>query len=229
VSLLLREGERGLIIGQTGSGKTAGATVMIDKSPIYPKILIDTKGEPKFDRFLDGKNIHVESFGEFAKLRPKTMPDYVVIRPNPMELLEPGIIDGYLARVYNHGRPCLLYVDELYQVHGSTGRAGVGLKGVLTRGRSKGITCLMGAQRPSWIARECLTESQKFYIYRILDKRDRKSLSEIIPNFDRMTPAEKYHFYAYDAGEDSPKYYKPFEYQDVTMPDSIRLKTDGWI
>ena len=186
---------------------------MIEKSPIFPKIILDTKGEDKFDRFLTGDNIEVVKLKEFRKLQYAKLPEYTVIRPSRFELAESDLLDLYPDKIYTMGKPCFFFVDELYQLH-HNGRAGAGLLGVLTRGRSKGITFLGGCQRPTWISRFCLTESQKFYIYRLLDTRDRKNLAEIIFGFGRVKPAEKFHFHFYDANTGESRYYAPFEYVD---------------
>lgn len=65
------------------------------------------------------------------------------------------------------------------------GRAGSGLIALLTRGRSKGISVLMSTQRPAWLSRFCFTEAQKYYIYRLTDRRDSKVLGEYIRVFSK--------------------------------------------
>jgi len=216
MGLHLEPGQLGLIVGQTGSGKTAGAVSMIEHSPITPKIILDTKGEDKFDRFLTGDNLEITNIREYRKLKYNKLPEYTILRPNRFELHDSVFLDLYADKTYLFGNRLLFFADEIYQLH-NNGRAGPGLLGILTRGRSKEITFLGGCQRPTWITRFCLTETQKFYIYRLMDSRDRKNLGEVIYGFSRLSPAAKYHFYYHDANTGDTIYYSPFDYHDTPI------------
>ena len=228
MSILLSPGQRGIIIGQTGSGKTIGSIWLMQHIPIEPVIILDTKGEPSFDHIGrdDERVIHFDSAEEFTKAWKKDInAEYIIVRPDPTEIAEPLEMDDCLQEIYNKRRRCLVYIDEAYQWH-IRGQAGPGLISLLTRGRSLKISALLSTQRPAWISRFCFTESQRFYIYRIQDLRDRKTISEYVPDFSDKKIAQKYHFYYYDYEQDSARLYSP-----VPMPEKKAAvgKRERWI
>jgi len=215
MSILLERGQRGIIIGQTGSGKTVGAIVQLQSTHLFPVIIFDTKGEPAFDSIAldDEESIVYDSAADFLKNWPKkSQPDYIIVRPDMHELSDIEALDGVLQAIMHIGKKCLIYIDEAYQFH-IQGRAGAGLVGLLTRGRSKGMSVLMSTQRPAWLSRFCFTEAQKFYIYRLTDERDHKIISAYIPGFLQKSVAKKHHFYYYDNSQDESgiKYFKPVQ------------------
>lgn len=188
--LILKPGERGIYIGQTGSGKTRGAMYQLQQNPIWPIIVFDTKGENAFEELPLNKDESIEiidSMADFIKKWPrKIVADYTIVRPDGDEMATPfGIMNDGLRKIERQAMPCLLYFDELYQWH-EGGRAGSGLIGILTRGRSKGIATAMSTQRPSFVSRFCFTESQKFFFYKLQDKRDKKTIGEFVPGADEL-------------------------------------------
>ena len=211
-SLLLEKGERGIIIGQTGSGKTVGAISHLQNSSLYPVIIFDTKGEPAFDDIAldDEESVIFDSAKDFIdQWHRRKQPEYSIVRPTPEEMGDPLKLDNVLMQIYNTGKKCLIYIDECYQWH-INGRAGNGLIGLLTRGRSKGMSVLMSTQRPAWISRFCFTEAQKFYIYKLTDKRDFKILGEYIPEIEGKKIGHKYHWLYYNYSDDQGiRYFKP--------------------
>ena len=217
MSILLKSGERGIIIGQTGSGKTVGAITHLRNSNLYPVIILDTKGEPAFDSIAleDEEAVIFDSAEEFLKTwHKRNQPEYSIVRPTIEEMADPLELDAVLLRIYNMAKKCLIYIDEAYQWH-VQGRAGSGLIALLTRGRSKGISVLMSTQRPAWLSRFCFTEAQKYYIYRLTDRRDSKVLGEYIPGFFEKSVAKKHHWYYYDNSrdEDGIVYYNPVPFE----------------
>lgn len=200
MSIILERGERGILVGQTGSGKTWGAIYQMQHSPQNTVIVLDTKGEPAFNTLPLGAETHdfYDSGDEFARaLKGRELPNYMIVRPSPDEMAEPLEMDNILRKIEVARKPCLVYVDEAYQWHVS-GRAGAGLTGILTRGRSMGISTLIATQRPSWISRFCFSEAQKFFIYKLSDKRDRKTISEHIPDFSADISIPKFKFWYYN-------------------------------
>lgn len=221
-SILLKRGERGLIIGQTGSGKTVGALVHMQATNLYPVIILDTKGEPAFNDIADDGDeetppeetiIYDDAEKFINQWHKKRQPEYSIVRPTPQEMGDSANLDSILQRIYDTNKRCLIYIDEAYQWH-VNGRAGAGLIGLLTRGRSKGMSVLLSTQRPAWISRFCFTEAQKFYIYKLSDKRDHKIISEYIPDFMDKPIAQKHFFHYYDNSQDEKgiRYFKPVPY-----------------
>lgn len=216
-NILLQKGQRGIIVGQTGSGKTVGAIWQLQHAPLAPVLILDTKGEPAFDKIAraateteeaERLEIYEDTDKFLTAYRKGIDAEYIIIRPSPEEIAEPLAMDNILMQIYNAGRSCLTYIDEAYQWH-INGRAGPGLVGLLTRGRSKGMTTLISTQRPAWISRFCFSEAQKFYIYRLSDRRDMKTLGEFLPDFHNAKIPEKFHFYYYDTNRDDVTMYQP--------------------
>jgi len=212
MNIVPKHGERAIIIGQTGSGKTAFARWLLSHMP--GSIIYDTKIEPKFNS-LSGRVIckDVVSGIEAYRKDDKNEVKYAVVRPSVVITQEPKLLDEMLYYHYENGRNLTAYLDETYQFH-VNGKAGPGLLSLLTRGRSRGITTVMATQRPAWLSRFCFTESQKFYIFPVVDKRDWKTISEVVPEMDKMPKPPKYHFYYYDFDLPQPVLYSPIKLND---------------
>jgi len=216
----LKRGERGLLVGQTGSGKSEGAIFHLQNAPVFPVIMYDTKIEDNLFKVSGGQdNLMVannfESFFKIAKMPKVEQPDYILVRPEVNEVLDVGELDKYVQLGYDRFGASYHYFDEAYNWH-NNGRCGAPLLGMLTRGRSKGKTTLLATQRPSWISRFCFTESQKFFVYRLGDLRDRKTIDSMIPEFSSLPLPPKYHFYHYEVGHhDKAKLYKPVPFSEL--------------
>lgn len=213
--LFLKRGERGVIIGASGSGKTKGAIWHLRNTALSPVIVFDTKGEDfaVLPREFDGEReqvLDVDTRAQFDALRLDELPEYVIVRPSPRELADPDALDGYLQAVYERFRPAFVYIDEAYQFHRGA-NAGPGFVGLLTRGRSHGITTLVGSQRPAWLSRFAFTEAVRWYVYALNDARDRSRIGEFIPGFDEL-PALKlgdHHFYYHHIARPAPQLMAP--------------------
>jgi len=230
MTIFLKSGEKGFIAGQTGSGKTQGAIFLLRHSAGFPKIILDSKIEDEFFKLPEGdeKLEVVESFAaleRLAKLSAKHWPDYILVRPEPSDLSDSAAMDRYPALIYERFGRCLCYVDEVFSFQ-EGGRIGAGFLGLITRGRSRGKTLLMGAQRPAWISRFCLTESKKFYIYRLIDRRDHKTFSEIVPGFAKMGNPPEFHFWFYDTATDAPQLSAPVPFEPLQRST---IKTGKWL
>jgi hypothetical protein len=205
-----QKGERALIVGKTGSGKTSFACFLLEQVTESPIVIYDTKIEPKFTKL--PKSRVATSIGEANEIMEDLATDYIVFRP-PLDVAsDPEAMDDLLMYHYSNWRGVGCYVDELYQL-ANNGRAGRGLTGVLTRGRSRGITCIMSTQRPSWVPRFAITEADKYYIFRLVDKQDRNRLGDVIPDFAKEEPAKPHWFYFYSAEMDRAHLSKPIKLQ----------------
>lgn len=196
----LDPGERALIVGQTGMGKTAFACYMLKQHSRVPVIIYDTKIEPKFSKL--PKSVVVNSYQDLLKQYRKVDIDYIVFRPSIKLANDPEYLDHLLLEHYEHLKYADCYIDELY-MFGIGARPGAGITALLTRGRSRNITTIMSTQRPAWIPKITITESQRFYIFSLIDKNDVKRLGDVIPNFEDTfyeNPLPKYAFFYYEVG-----------------------------
>lgn len=217
--LLPEKGERTLSVGQTGSGKTAFNTWMLKRMPASPIVIYDTKDEPKFLSLPN--SILVHSFDAIHEAIDHGEYDYVIFR-TPTVLLDKGSeLDKYLFRHFTELSGIDAYIDEVSDFHSDGGRAFNGLRALLRKGRSRGITTLMSTQRPVFLSRFALTEAQQLYIFHLSHEDDRKALDKVIPGFrDKPNPRPKsYRFWHYNASEDLLQFLRPVRLDDA-MPQS---------
>ena len=205
------QGERMLIVGQTGMGKTALVTWILQRIPVAPIFIYDTKIEPKFTK-LPASKVAVTVEDAQALVDDETV-DYIVVRPPDEILGEPKLLDDYLWYHYQNFHGCPAYIDEgVTFMRGD--RALRGMLSLMQRGRSKGITTIVSSQRPKRIDRSIITEASKVVSLRLGDKDDRKRLSDVIPNFHELPLPQKHWFYYFESGEEKPDLYKPVEIDD---------------
>lgn len=206
VSFLPETGERALIVGQTGSGKTAFATWLLERIPTSPIVIYDTKEEEKFPALPNSQMVHNQTACDEA-VNDVTI-DYVIFRPPVDQQGNPELLDDYLWHHYQHYKGIVSYIDEGQTFHRNT-RAFKGLIALMARGRSRGITTILSTQRPVGIARSIISEAQKVYAFKLGDRRDRKVLSEVVPNFDRLPLPPKHGFYFFESGQDAATLFEP--------------------
>jgi len=209
-----QRGERLLLIGQTGSGKSVLASQLIERAPA-PVFVLDSKGEPAVQSIEE----RVHSMGQLRGMRREEAPDYVLIQPSVEEVADPASLDEYVRIIHEWHTPATLYIDELYMMHNG-GRAYPGLIGAYTRGRSAGLTLIGGTQRPAWVSRFALSESSAYIVFRIVDRTDKKRISEVIPGFDKLEQPQPFHWCYFRHGDMEPSFYPPvpFRHPDFSLP-----------
>lgn len=234
MSIFVDRGERGLIVGQTGSGKSVMLQEQCRHAPISPVIIYDTKGDDGFfDVPTDEEEISVieslDDFKRYTKQPRRKWSDYLLIRPNNHEVGEPKILDQYLLHHYDRCKQSYCMIDEAYQMH-ENGKAGPGLLGIYTRGRSQGISAVACTQRPKWVSRFLLTEAQKIYIYSLTDIDDRKRMGEISP-YPWKKRVDKFHFYYYKQGEEFGTLFEPLPLRVDRgwVPDDLDTDNLTWL
>ena len=207
MALAIGRGKRAFIAGKTGSGKTRAALFLLHHMRDYPVYIFDTKIEPAFKQILGPLAEIVDGIAGYDPQKAKK--PFVILRPSAQEATDPQFIDSIVFRVHDSVEGCTIYIDEAYQLH-LHGRAGPGIIGALTRGRSRDQTVILSSQRPAWISGFCMTEADKFFIFRLGDLKDRKRLREFIPDDSILDVPPKYHFWHYDVQDDDATLYKPF-------------------
>lgn len=242
MGLLPEKGERTLSVGQTGSGKTAFNTWLLKRRPESPIVIYDTKDEPKFLSLPD--NILVHSFDAIHDAIEQGEHDYIIFR-TPTVLLDKGAeLDKFLFRHFTELPGVDAYIDEVSDFHSDGGRAFNGLRALLRKGRSRGITTLMSTQRPVFLSRFALTEAQQIYIFHLSHEDDRKSLDKVIPGFKLKSnpPPRSFKFWHYSVPDDHlqlmnpvkldeamPQSYTDEEMQSTSEPDADKLRRLIWI
>jgi DNA helicase HerA-like ATPase len=203
------KGERALICGQTGSGKTSFAIYLLEHIEESPIVIYDTKHEPKFDMMTNSVRVH--SIPQLHEAVNDPQFDYVIFTPPIEDVPNPAALDSLLWMHYAHlpGVPC--YVDEIAEFHSASGRAGKGLMALLQRGRSKGITFICSTQRPKWISRSLISETQRGYIFRLKLADDRDAIGDMIPDYDEYPNPKPHWFYYYKDGDDDATLMRPIK------------------
>jgi hypothetical protein len=226
---MIKRGQHVIVIGQTGSGKTVCLTELIKRADYAPVFILDSKLDDAFlscplpDESLIIYSKGLTAFDTWLNGTPgRKIPDYVIIRPPVEELAEPETLDGYLFSVYTRLKiPAIFVVDELYMIHRS-GRCFDGLTAMFTRGRSKGFSLYGATQRPSWVAGFCFSEPSHYYVYRLMDEKDRKRLSHIgLPN----KVIDKYNYFRYSSDTNEGSIQPPL---DAAKPTNT-IDNSGWI
>lgn len=162
-----RPDEHMAVLGCTGSGKTTLAMHVLSIAPFdqMPYVAIDLKGDD-----LIGQIDRIKEIG--LNERIPTEPGLYVIRPLPSQGAE---IEAWLAKVWSAGRTGL-YVDEAYLMPDKQW-----LRNILAQGRSLRIPVIAASQRPVEIPRSIFSEASHISVFRLNDRRDKKTVGEFTP------------------------------------------------
>jgi len=186
-------GQRILILGRTGSGKTVAALWHLSKQDfdVRPFTIVDYKGDANINAIENIEYI-------LPSDEPPTEPGLYVMRMDPSDTPE---LEQYLWNVWrdgNHG----LYIDEGYMVSSSR-KPSAAFRAILTQGRSKNISVILNSQRPNWIDRFNVSESDYFQVFHLNDSDDRKTIQRFLPSEHSLEERlDSYHSVYYDVSED---------------------------
>lgn len=193
VSVALKRGSRAFITGFSGSGKTTFALRLCDALP-SPLVIVDTKYDPSILAWAKRNNTKI-----FRSLRRlpnwKTLDRDIVFRPPPELLAHPMEIDRWLGGAFQAKYIPSIYIDEGYQVGATANRMGAGVTGLWTRGRARGMRILIGAQRPAWITRFVLTESDAHFVGYLPHVEDRKTMFDVTGRRQLLEQAPMHYFW----------------------------------
>lgn len=176
---------RTTIIGATGSGKSTCGLWMLahQRFDRRPWIAIDFKREVIFDAIGFPPVQPLELHGALPK-----RPGVYLVSPRPDQS---DALDGWLWRVWEHEN-IGLYVDEAALMPD-----GDAWPAILQQGRSKRIPVIACSQRPVSVARGLFSEANYFAVYRMVDKRDYRTVEGFVPG-DLAEPLPWHHWHWYD-------------------------------
>ena len=181
--------DRSLILGPTGSGKSVFGLYLLAHSDFTyrPWVIVDYKDDEQFD----GLPI----------IEPIKKPDQKIKRPG-IYIYRPTLDDEEeIAKFFVHAHKrnnVGLFFDEAQTIPFSTP-----LKAILQQGRSKRISVIACSQRPVGLNRSYISESQIITSFALIDDRDKKTLSGVIPEklVQELDALPDYHSVFYDAAK----------------------------
>ncbi len=157
------------IIGKTGSGKThAGLWHLSIRDFKIPWVVINTKDEKLFYDIP-----HAEFIDYKDKIPQKGL---FILTPFPGE---EEILDIYFIKLWARGEVGIM-IDEAADI----GKL-KGYQRIIRQGRSKYIPVIQLMQRPAGVNRLVISESEFFQIFFIKDKRDKETIENFIPDYDK--------------------------------------------
>jgi hypothetical protein len=185
--------QRHAIVGATGSGKTQAALYHLSgrSYDVQPWIIYDFKRDELIGEVLP----QAQEIGVTSKVPDK--PGIYIVHPHPAQSQE---VDNQLWQIWEQENTGV-YIDEGYMI----GNNSPAFRALLTQGRSKHIPIITLSQRPTWIDRFILSESEFHQIFRLQHKKDLQTVNEFIPhdlrdeNNDPIRLPD-YHSWYYDVG-----------------------------
>jgi len=188
---------RTLIVGKTGSGKTVAAAWQLSERDydVRPWVIFDYKYDVTIGGIRGAEIISIYS-------KPPTEPGVYIVRPRPDE---EGQVEAFLWQVWEQGNTGL-YIDEGYMLP-NNGKSAA-FQAILTQGRSKQIPVIILSQRPVWISRFAVSESDYYQVFWLTDELDRKTIGRFIPDGVNQR-LEEYHSIWYDVKQDRKAILQP--------------------
>ncbi|MDE2020893.1 MAG: ATP-binding protein, partial [Patescibacteria group bacterium] len=165
---LPRTDEHVAILGCTGSGKTTLASWILSRAPFdkMPYVCIDYKNDDLLASIERLEEISLNS-------RIPDHPGLYVVRPQPSDVDD---VEQWLWKVWSKGGTGL-YVDEAYLLPDKKA-----ITNILAQGRSLRIPCIFASQRPVIVPRSVFTEASHIAVFRLNDRRDKKTVAEFTPD-----------------------------------------------
>jgi energy-coupling factor transporter ATP-binding protein EcfA2 len=222
VDITIQAGSRGYITGQSGSGKTTLALALCEAMP-SPLVVLDTKYDPGIGKWakLNGLPIVSKDMPDWRKIKSD-----MVVRPPADWLANPQDIDWWLGQSFFCKYVPSIYVDEGYQAGAGQSKMGAGVAGLWTRGRAFGFRMLLGTQRPAFISKFVITESDLIYEGMLLVETDRKTIYEATGHKETLQIQKPHHFLFVKQDGSKPKQLRPIDLTRESLYDGdTRLET----
>ena len=185
----IEKGERWLLSGSAGSGKSyLGRTLANIFVPYSNVIYFDSKNEGS------GK---VETLQNLQKKIPqlsKTAGKIIRVLFDGMDKGDDELSSDLFTSILRNGN-IVLWFDEAYCIPDTPP-----LRRIFTQGRTKNISVISCSQRPVGIPRVMISESTRFCIFNMCDKRDRDTVGAFVQG--GVTTKGRFRFDYYDIIDD---------------------------
>lgn len=164
--------QRQIVIGRTGSGKTVMGAFLLSNAPFHkmPYVIIDYKGDDLLNSIERARYITFKD-------KPKE-PGIYILRATPV--IDDNRVESFLWGVHARGKTGLFY-DEGYMIPDIAA-----MNAIYTQGRSKHIPVTTLTQRPVQLTRFAFSESEFVFCYKLNDRRDEKTVLEMVPRQDEI-------------------------------------------
>lgn len=205
----------------TSKSKLSGRVLVIDTKPRWRATRVATGPsiQRRYRRFVKGDTLDgavVLDRGRDWDLawHPDINPSGVVVAQRlDMESGSPQLVAWMVAVMrkffdtQDPSQPSLLYVDEGMDFFGPSGNAlhGNAIQRCFRGGGERGMSCLLGLQRPKTVSLQVLTESNILYLFHLRYEEDVKRLHEMGFPRDQQSPRSKYTFLYFRDDELYPK------------------------
>lgn len=182
-----------VIVGKTGSGKTVAEIWHVSNADMdkRPHVVYNFKREKLIDNIPHIRHIGLDEV--------PVKPGLYVVHPGPHDSAD---VERHLWAIWQRGiegNGTGVHVDEGYMM----GSQNPALRALLTQGRSLEIPMTILSQRPNWMDRFILSESEFYQIFRLQHRKDQKLVEEFVPaDLRELKNIPTYYSYYYDAGED---------------------------
>jgi len=217
--------EHTAIFGRNGTGKSQfGAHVLsMQDLTSKPWIVLDYKGEELFNA--------IPNIREITRASIPEEPGLYILHSRPDEELAD---EDFLWSLWDRERTGL-FVDEGYMLPEIPKGA---FHALLTQGRSKRIPVITLSQRPVRVPRVVFSESSHVATFALNDRRDRKTLEELVPTgFCEWCPpgmpdgVPKYHARWYSVKADQAWIVKPVpDAETIIEAINVQLKPKSrWV
>jgi len=180
-------GERAVIMGMTGSGKTVLAEQLLKHRRFV--VVHDFKHSPSISKW--------NGYKQYTKLSDliRAKEEKLIYTPDHTEIENEEIINAFFRWIFER-RNTTLYVDEVYGVC-PNGRAPFYYNSCIVQGRELGISVFSSTQRPKRIPQTVLSESDNYYVFRLLLPDDRDKVKGILPFDEKLLTSIKTHRFWY--------------------------------
>lgn len=170
---LPREDEHTMIVGRNGTGKTQFGFWSLTERPLEtkPYYVLDYKRDELVNsipraRYIDFKET-------------PSQPGLYILQSGPDADLQDAT-EAWLRRIWQKmidGNPSGVFIDEGYMLP----QRSAAFSALLTQGRSKRNPVITLSQRPVRVDRTAISEASHVVAFDLNDRRDHKSLEEVIP------------------------------------------------
>ncbi|HEY7162860.1 MAG TPA: hypothetical protein VH815_16485 [Acidobacteriota bacterium] len=188
--------DRGVLIGKTGCGKTTLARFLIEDPNKHWSVTWNPKGSENVFSWYTQK--HVSSLRELYDESQEEENNRLVYTPHPLKARDEKDQYEFFYWIYDR-RNTRLYIDEATEIVYTSFKPPEYLTACLNRGRERGVSTLTATQRPSGVPMNILSESEHYYVFKLLLHQDKQRVEQITGiTVEEQNDLNDYEFYYFN-------------------------------